>query len=219
MFIRRFEREMKLEMVPVEKLVDAYSGVSMMDSTQTIMNGLTQLELDRYGKAVDKIEKGQILNVKDLKVLDKIDAITYEKHGMCLKDSYMTKARIKASKKYGIQFVDRDGLVNHMNQMRGLAVEKNSEELLNAKLHEQLGCFILDRLGDDRFIDFVNALASIMDKKVIGIEDIKVLSEVEYFTCKELGLSIFNEDIQKEIDKACMKYHFDFKSLSKKVIH
>ena len=67
--------ELKLEMVPVEKLVDAYSGVSMMDSTQTIMNGLTQLELDRYGKAVDKIEKGQILNVKDLKVLDKIDAM------------------------------------------------------------------------------------------------------------------------------------------------
>ena len=121
--------EMKLEMVSVDKLVDAYSGVSMLDSTQTIMEGLTQLELDRYGKAMDKVEKGQALNIKDLKVFDRIDALTYQKHGMCLKDSHVTKARIKASKKYGVKFIDRDGLINHMNQMMPSPAKINQKEI------------------------------------------------------------------------------------------
>jgi len=211
--------EMKLEMVPVEKLFDAYSGVSMMDSTQTIMNGLTQSELDRYGKAMDKIEKGQILNVKDLKVLDKIDAITYEKHGMCLKDSCVTKARIKASKKYGVQFIDRNGLVDHMNRMMGSSLDAKKEELLDKELKIRIGYFILERLGEDRFQDFVNAAGRIMNNSNLDVEDLRVLSEVEHFTCKELSFSIFDEAIRKAIDEACIKYGFDFDSVSKKTIH
>ena len=35
-------------------------------------------------------------------------------HGMCLKDSAVTKARLKACRRYGINFIDRDGLVDHM---------------------------------------------------------------------------------------------------------
>ena len=211
--------QMKLEMVPVEKLVDAYSGVSMMDSTQTIINGLTQSELDRYGKAMNKVEKSQILNIKDLKVLDKIDALTFEKHGMCLKDSLVTKARIKACKKYGVQFIDRDGLINHMHHMTCQPRNEKEELALDEVLKEKLGYFIFDRLGEDRFRYFVNALTRIMGGENLDIDDLRVLSEVEYYTSNDLGLSIFNEQIKKAIDEACLKYGFDFESLSKKVFH
>ena len=211
--------KMKLEMVPVERLVDPYSLVSMMDSTQTIINGLTQSELDRYGKAINKIEKNQTLNIKDLRVFDKIDALTYDKHGMCLKDSQVTKARIKACKKHRIQFIDRNGLIDHMNQMTGIQIDKDFNQELDDRLKEKLGYFILDRLGEKRFEEFIEVLAKFMTKENLDIEELRVLSEVEFLTCGELGFSIFPKHIQKIIDDSCVKYKFNFKTLSKKTIH
>uniref|UniRef100_UPI004048857E hypothetical protein n=1 Tax=Polynucleobacter sp. TaxID=2029855 RepID=UPI004048857E len=210
--------EMKLEMVPVDKLTDAYSGVSMIDSAQTVLNGLSKSELDRYGKAMNKIERRQTLNIKDLNVLDKIDKLTFEAHGMCLKDSLVTKARIKACKKYGLKFIDRNGLVDHMNQVMSSSFNAKQEELSDEELKARIGCFIMDRLGENRFQDFLNTLERSVSKG-LDIEDLQVLSEVEYFTCKELGFSIFNSAIQKAINEACIKYGFKFDELSKETIH
>jgi len=211
--------EMKLEMVPVDKFSDAYSGVSMIDSAQTVLNGLSKSELDRYGKAMNKIERRQILNIKDLNVLDKIDKLTFETHGMCLKDSLVTKARIKACKKYGLKFIDRNGLVDHMNQVMSSSFNTKQEELSDEELKARIGCFIMDRLGENRFQDFLDALGRSVTNSGLDIEDLRVLSEVEYFTCKELGFSIFNSDTQKAIDEASIKYGFKFNGLSKKTIH
>ena len=210
--------EMKLEMVPVDKLTDAYSGVSMIDSAQTVLNGLSKSELDRYGKAMNKIERRQTLNIKDLNVLDKIDKLTFEAHGMCLKDSLVTKARIKACKKYGLKFIDRNGLVDHMNQVMSSSFNAKQEELSDEELKARIGCFIMDRLGENRFQDFLNTLERSVSKG-LNIEDLRVLSEVENFTCKELGFSIFNSAIQKAINEACIKYGFKFDKLSKETIH
>lgn len=219
MFIGRFEMEIKIEMAPVDKLTDAYCGVSMIDSAQTVLNGLSKSELDRYGKAMNKIERQQTLNIKDLNVLDKIDKLTFEAHGMCLKDSLVTKARIKACKKYGVKFVDRNGLVDHMNQVMSSSSNVKQEELSDEEIKARIGCFIMDRLGENRFQDFLNALERIVSNSGLNIEDLRVLSEVEYFTCKELRFSIFDSATQKAIDEACIKYGFKFDGLSKETIH
>jgi hypothetical protein len=68
-------------------------------------------------QAIGKVQAKQKLNINDVKVFDKIDAITMNAHGFCLKDSLLTKARIKACKRYGMRFNDRDGLEAHMNAM------------------------------------------------------------------------------------------------------
>ena len=75
----------RVEMVTATKLFDAYSGVRLMDTTQTIQINLSKDELERYGRAMMKINTRQNLNQKDLAVFDKIDQLTFKHHGMCLK--------------------------------------------------------------------------------------------------------------------------------------
>ncbi len=62
-------------------------------------------------------------------MLDRIDQLTMDVHGICLKDSKVTKARMKAAKRYGMQFIDRDGLVDHMNMALGLTDDSVKKRL------------------------------------------------------------------------------------------
>ena len=101
----------------IRNIIDGFTGQSLLDVKTTINNSLNRSEHQTYSSALEKILSKKTLNRKDLKVLDKIDALTYEKHGMCLKDSKVTSARIKACKKYSMKFIDRDGLQEHMNFM------------------------------------------------------------------------------------------------------
>lgn len=101
-------------MVPASK-VFCTDNVSALDATRTISKNLDKRELTIYMHAMGKVQTKQKLNKNDVKVLDKIDAITMNTYGFCLKDSKVTHARIKACKRYGIRFNDRDGLEAHMN--------------------------------------------------------------------------------------------------------
>jgi uncharacterized protein YxjI len=108
------------EKVALSKVVDGFSGKNLLDISTTIADLLDARETNIYTRAIFKVGNKETLNRDDLKVLDKIDALTYEMHGMCLKDSMVTKARIKACKKYGMQFTDRDGLEMHMKMITGM---------------------------------------------------------------------------------------------------
>jgi hypothetical protein len=108
----------------IRNIIDGLTGQSLLDVKTTINNSLNRSEHQTYSSALEKILSKKTLNRKDLKVLDKIDALTYEKHGMCLKDSKVTSARIKACKKYSMKFIDRDGLQEHMNFMFYLKQQK-----------------------------------------------------------------------------------------------
>lgn len=110
----------QLAMVPASQIF-MNESVSAIDATHSIFKNLDKRELTTYMYAIAKVQTNQKLNKNDVKVLDKIDAITMNAHGLCLKDSLVTEARIKACKRYGIRFNDRDGLVAHMNAMRYLA--------------------------------------------------------------------------------------------------
>ena len=112
--------EPKLAMISTSQIF-MNESVSAIDSTLSISKALDKSELKTYLHAIAKVQTNQKLNKNDVKVLDKIDAITMSAHGFCLKDSLVTQARIRACKRYDIHFNDRDGLVAHMNSMRNLA--------------------------------------------------------------------------------------------------
>lgn len=108
------------EKVKLSNVIDGFSGQNLLDVNVTIINALERSELHIYSRAIGKVMSKETLNRDDLKVLDKIDALTYEIHGLCLKDSIVTKARIKGCKKYGMKFIDRDGLEAHMKIFFGI---------------------------------------------------------------------------------------------------
>jgi len=111
---------MKTKLVPLSEVFDYASGMNMFEITQTFTNRLDKCELMRYINAMEKVATKEVLNKKDIELFDKIDEITFKHFGMCLKDSQVTKARIKSCKKYGVQFVDRDGLIEHMKLAFGI---------------------------------------------------------------------------------------------------
>jgi hypothetical protein len=108
--------QVKFEMMPLEKIVlgNESNFVNLIDVVNTVNNTLNARETKKYVEANIKVMTGRTLAREDVLLYDRIDAITMEKHGLCLKDSKVTKARLKACRKYSIKFNDRDGLVDHM---------------------------------------------------------------------------------------------------------
>ena len=111
--------EYKIEMVPLKKMNDAFSLVNLNDVLETLSNKLTRDELATYARACMKVMTREKLSRCDAMLFNKIDEITMREHGMCLKDSAVTKARLIACKRFGIKFIDRDNLINHMNMFLG----------------------------------------------------------------------------------------------------
>lgn len=111
--------EYKTEMVAIENITDAYSLVSISDVYETLQKELSVAELKKYSISCLNVMMGAKLSRSETILLNKIDEITMREHGMCLKDSAVTKARLKASRRYGMKFIDRDGLVDHMKMMLG----------------------------------------------------------------------------------------------------
>ena len=87
----------------------------LLEAFSLITNKLDQAAIGMYGDAITKVSEGEKLNPDDLLILDQIDQLTFEALGFCLKDAVATRARVKACKTYGINFNDRDGLIDHMN--------------------------------------------------------------------------------------------------------
>jgi len=79
----------KLGMISADKIMLSGSGIALLDVHSTIKEGLSQEELALYTKAINKVNQSEKLNRKDLKVLDRIDQLTMDVHGICLKDMNM----------------------------------------------------------------------------------------------------------------------------------
>lgn len=109
----------------IGNVVDGFSGKSLLDINETITANLEKRELHIYTSAIGKVLRKKKLNRDDVRVLDKIDEITFKKHGMCLKDAIVTLARIKACKKFGMKFIDRDFLLEHLDMVYGVSINSN----------------------------------------------------------------------------------------------
>ena len=199
----------------VSNVFDAYSGVYLADTTRTIQVNLNQHELWRYAKAMVKIETLKNLNLKDLHLLDKIDALTYKHHGMCLKDSLVTKARLKACAKFKVKFIDRDGLVEHMNCMLPSGKSRNKESNFKSELAE----FFIEKLGYDSPYKLRNIAIKLNAKEDLDLADLNFLSDMEVVASQELDWTIINQELVEAINKSCKKLGIYFQNLQQVVTH
>jgi hypothetical protein len=205
--------QVRQEMVPVTNIYDAYGCVSMFDLSQTIETNLFNPEKLRYSMAVMKISRGQILNRKDLSLFDKIDAVTFEHHGMCLKDSMVTRARLVACKKYKVNFIDRDSLVDHMN----CVTPSFSKDEKKSKFYKELGQFFKEKLGDDTPYKLRKVVQKLEDRKDLDLADLNFLSEIELIASQEFNWTFINEELKAAIKKASKKLGVYFINLQKAI--
>ena len=107
---------MNKESIQLVNIIDVLSGKNLQNAVMTIQNNLDKNALKVYQQAINKVVNDKKLNLNELILLDKIDELTFLNNGFCLKDAFVTKARIEASNCYDIKFIDRDNLILHMNQ-------------------------------------------------------------------------------------------------------
>lgn len=199
--------------VKINQIIDGFSGQNLLDVNATIVGALDKCETYIYARAIEKVLNKEVLNRKDLKVLDKIDAITYEMHGMCLKDSNVTKARLKACKKYGVQFVDRDGLVEHMHLLQGARYERDEK----AEFYKLIGDFFVEKLGEVAPRKLSEILRKADTKEYLNLADLSFLSDMEFVASEELDWTIVNEDLKIAINRSCKKLGIYFSNLQKTI--
>ncbi|MBU3615380.1 hypothetical protein ICN46_10805 [Polynucleobacter sp. Latsch14-2] len=201
----------KQEMVSASKLFDANSGVCLADTSATILGCLNKSEIERYARAMHKVQQGQGLNRQDLVVLDKIDQVTFDHHGMCLKDSAVTKARIKACKKHGLKFIDRDGLEAHMNMFIPVVNKGNRRE----DYLEAIAFYFIEHMGEG-FGEICMSMAyKLLNGQLLNLGDLKVLSEMEAIATEQLGFSILTDDLVSAIDLASKNCGVHFSNLQR----
>jgi len=217
MFIGVLKMQVIEKMVPVGKLYDAGSGVRLADTSDTLMANLSKTEKERYGEAMVKIERQEKLNRKDLALFDKIDTLTFEHHGMCLKDSLVTKARIKACKKYGVQFIDRDGLIDHMDCMLG--TQQSSNHMATNNTSEMIAILLFSKLGKDRFCEIARAFSSIKSNVALTKADLEAIKEADQVLVTYLKSSMIHGQVLEAITVACDELGIEFDDLKTKTIH
>lgn len=189
----------KFGMVSADKIMLSSTGIGLLDVYSTIDDGLSKGELILYTKAIRKVNKGEKLNRRDLKVFDRIDQLTMDVHGICLKDSKVTKARIKAAKRYGMQFIDRDGLVDHMNMALGLT-DDSSEE--GVELDPIMKCLEANMCSD--CMDKVHQAGfKIANQIPLTEDDVWIMQEASSIVLEELGFSFDDTVIGEALIEAC----------------
>ncbi len=189
----------KLGMVGADKIMLSNTGIALQDVYSTIQKELSQAELALYTKAINKVNQREKLNRKDLKVLDRIDQLTMDVHGLCLKDSQATKARMKAAKRYGMQFIDRDGLVEHMNMALGIADEGDEGELVFDPITP---CLEANMCSDSMNKVHV-ASFKIANDIPLTEDDVWIMQEAISIVFEELGYSIDDSKIGDVLIEAC----------------
>lgn len=107
----------KIELIPIMQIRDAENELTWTDVIDTIHGSLSKYEQQAYHNACTKVILREKLSRGDAILFNKIDEITFRIHGLCLKDSWVTKARLVACKRFGLKFIDRDNLVDHMKRM------------------------------------------------------------------------------------------------------
>jgi hypothetical protein len=189
----------KFGMVSADKIMLSSSGIGLLDVHSTIKEGLSQAESALYSKAINKVNRGEKLNRKDLRVLDRIDQLTMNVHGLCLKDSKVTKARMKAAKRYGMKFIDRDGLVDHMNMALGIADEGNEDEFdfdpITPCLEANMCSDCMDKVNQASF--------KIANQIPLTEDDVWIMQEASSIVFEELGFSFDDSEIGNALIEAC----------------
>jgi hypothetical protein len=189
----------KFGMVSADKIMLSGTGIRLLDVHSTIEEGLSQAELALYTKAINKVSQGEKLNRKDLKVLDRIDQLTMDVHGICLKDSKVTKARMKAAKRYGMQFIDRDGLVEHMNMALGIADQGDEGELVFDPITPCLEA----NMCSDCMNKVHHAAFKIANQIALTEDDVWIMQEASSILFEELGFSFDDSEIGDALIEAC----------------
>jgi hypothetical protein len=189
----------KFGMISADKIMLSGTGIGLLDVSSTIREGLSQEELALYTKAINKINQSLKLNRKDLKVLDRIDQLTMDAHGLCLKDSKVTKARMKAAKRYGMKFSDRDGLVDHMNMALGLTDDCNEDV---SDFDPIMECLEANMCSD--CMDKVHhASFRIANQIPLTEDDVWIMQEASSIVFEELGFSFDDSEIGNALIEAC----------------
>jgi hypothetical protein len=189
----------KFGMVSADKIMLSGTGIRLLDVHSTIEEGLSQAELALYTKAINKVSQGEKLNRKDLKVLDRIDQLTMDVHGICLKDSKVTNARMKAAKRYGMQFIDRDGLVEHMNMALGIADQGDEGELVFDPITPCLEA----NMCSDCMNKVHHAAFKIANQIALTEDDVWIMQEASSILFEELGFSFDDSEIGDALIEAC----------------
>ena len=189
----------KFGMISADKIMLSGGGIGLLDVQRTIKKELSTAELALYSKAINKINQGVKLNRKDLRVLDRIDQLTMDVHGLCLKDSQVTKARMKAAKRYGMKFSDRDGLVDHMNMALGLTDECNEDESDFDPIMECLEA----NMCSDCMNKVHHAAFKIANQIALTEDDVWIMQEASSILFEELGFSFDDSEIGDALIEAC----------------
>lgn len=189
----------KFGLVSADKIMLSSTGIGLLDVHSTIEEGLSRADLALYTKAINKTNQGVKLNRKDLKVLDRIDQLTMDVHGICLKDSQVTKARMKAAKRYGMEFIDRDGLVDHMNMALGLTDDSSEEETFFDPITECLYA----NMCQDCMEKVHQAAFKIANQFPLTEDDVWIMQEASSIIFEELGYSFDDSVIGDALIEAC----------------
>ena len=113
-----YKKQVFTKMLPINKVMIT-PKVSMQLCHQAINKSMNLGAYVDYAHALIQIQQGNPLAESDLELFDHVDKVTMKHFGICLKDSNVTRARVEACKRYGVEFVDRGGLIDHMNLVDG----------------------------------------------------------------------------------------------------
>lgn len=195
------QQTIKFAMVPANKIIVAPNGPHLVEVTSTITKELNKRELGAYSKAIDKVVNKKKLNLLDLKIFDKVDEISMAAYGLCLKDSLVTKARLKACKRYKVIFNDRDGLLDHLRMIEGV-VQTVDEEQEEQNMFDQF----IEIVGYETAESFADAACKVRDGEILNIKDLEAISKIA--SCSSISLSSLLRDTKskKAIQKACADY-------------
>ena len=113
-----YKKQIVIKMMPIGNVMIT-PKVSMLACHQAISQSMNLGAYVDYTHALMQIQQGNPLVESDLELFDHVDKVTMKNFGICLKDSKVTRARVEACKRYGVEFVDRCGLIDHMNLVDG----------------------------------------------------------------------------------------------------
>jgi hypothetical protein len=111
-----YKKQIATKMYPISNLMIT-PKVSMQACNQAINQSMNLGAYVDYAHALMQIQQGNPLVESDLELFDHVDKVTMKHFGICLKDSKVTKARVEACKRYGMEFIDLGGLIDHMNMV------------------------------------------------------------------------------------------------------
>ncbi len=115
-----------IKQVPATKIMLA-PNVSLMDCQRLIQQSMNLGAFIDYAMALDKIQRNKPLIKSDLELFDHVDKVTAKYLGVTLKDSNVTRARLDACKRYGLEFIDQGGLIDHLNMSEATNQELNQK--------------------------------------------------------------------------------------------